>query len=106
MPFEDLTYTLALLLPMLNIMEFPPPAFFIICLVINCPTMTIIAIGSSHETIKDTSGEVSSIISPLKLMPFSIRVFLSSSSVPTLPVLYIFLASFDVNSIRLSCIST
>ena len=69
MPSADLTYTLALDLPMLNIMELPPPPIFCD---IDCPSATKMMMGSTQARML-TSVDVCSISSPVVETPASSR---------------------------------
>ncbi len=73
MPSADLTYTLALDFPMLNIMELPPPPIFSIILRdIYCPSATKMMMGNTQARML-TSVDVCSISSPVVETPASKR---------------------------------
>lgn len=102
MPSEDFTYTLALLFPMLNIMEFgPPPAFFVIRFAMICPNPIKITKGSIQVSRKLKRGEACSTISLVKVAPELYKRSVSVGS-SILPVLYTVLSSLSVKTILLS----
>ena len=72
MPLVDLTYTLALLLPMPNIMlPAPPPAFSTSFLLKYWPRPIIRISGSAHESRNDNIGDICSTISLENFAPDS-----------------------------------
>ena len=80
MPSEDWTYTRALELPPLNIMELGPPALSISFLDMNCPRAMNSTTGSTQVSRMFKSGEVSSTISPPNCAPESWSRFTRSGS--------------------------
>ena len=105
MPLVDFTYTLALLLPMPNIMlPAPPPAFSTSFLLKYWPRPIISTSGSAQDSRNDKIGDICSTIWLSNFAPLAYRRAVSSGS-SIRPVLYS-LPSPSANTIWLSSIIT
>ncbi len=89
---------MALLFPILNIMELEPPIFFIICRESICPTKMKSSIGKIHEMMNDASGDASFTICFENFAPDSYSLSVKPGSFTT-PVLYMFSLFLSVNTI-------